>query len=519
MEGSPGLNLVTQGIETPDQPPQSRNGYQPSRHRRPKIAQACEECRARKVRCDGAKPTCNACRRRRKPHPPCVYHSEKVVYAPYVAHLEQRVRELEGRTQGDYPMTSTASSPQPTGHSIDAQNLGKGSAEDNSTRDGILTSPALQDGTDAMGNFGASATFPEASSSAAGFMTQIKSAVAARISSSKQRPSMAMPNRDLPDPWADPRASLLGRSTTELFVLPARRTADEMMEVYWSQVHILYPLLMPQRFNPCYKSLWTGESHDTSEVPMYCIMNLVFAIACQITKRESPQEKAAAADVYYRRAALLLQTSVIGRCSFELLQALLLMGQYLQSTEWPRRCWVVVGHAIRTAQALGLHIPESTAHLPQQDRELMRRLWHGCIFFDRMVSMTLGRPVVISSADACAVPLPIAVDDIHLVADMSFDGHQPEGTVSRTSFFLNSLKLVEILEQILSEMYSARSAVPGYSNSIEKLLHYDFNTILRIDTLFQEWYDSLPYQLRLGGDKPDVTDPTLSRQARVLRLR
>ena len=387
------------------------------------------------------------------------------------------------------------------------------------SREGLYLAP--REGADAMGNFGATdITFPETSSSAAGFMIQMKSAIAAKFSTSNRRSLSSLPTRDIPDPWTDPRASLLGRSATELFVLPARRTADEMMEVYWGQVHILYPFLLPDRFNASYRRLFTGETADTTEVPTYCIMNLVFSIVCQITKRESPQEKAAAADVYYRRAALLLQTSVTGRCSLELLQALLLMGQYLQSTEWPRRCWVVVGHAIRTAQALGLHIPATTEQLSQQDRELMRRLWHGCIFFDRMVSMTLGRPVVVSQADARAVPLPAEIDDDQLSPIAGSDRQQPEELFSKTGFFFQSLQLIDILEQILSGMYSASSSMnrPDTS-SLERLTTLDFNMILRIDTAFRKWHDSLPSDLMIENGEARSGDAVIFRQARVLQLR
>ena len=420
-----------------------------SSQKRPKSSHACEACRARKVHCDNVKPACGACRRRRKAHRvPCVYGQVQAsdLSTQYVAQLEQRVRELEGRGAETDELLTTVENARAK------RNPGKDQGSDEMMRTVNDESPANgtlyetpfsapRDGADAMGNFGATdMTFPETSSSAAGFMTQVKTAVAAKFSASQKRPANSMPSRDIPDPWTDPRASLLGRSSTDLFVLPARRIADEMMEVYWGQIHVLYPFLLRGPFTAAYRQLFTGESADTAEVPTYCIMNLAFAIVCQITKKDSPQEKAAAADVYYRRAALLLQTSVIGRCSSELLQALLLMGQYLQSTEWPRRCWVVVGHAIRTAQALGVHIPASTDHLPQQDRELMRRLWHGCIFFDHMVSMTLGRPIVISQADARAVPLPTDIDDAYLSSRPDVDGRQPDGIVSRTCFFTQSVK-------------------------------------------------------------------------------
>jgi Fungal specific transcription factor domain/Fungal Zn(2)-Cys(6) binuclear cluster domain len=483
------------------------------RARRPKIVQACRECRSRKVRCDGIKPTCSACRRRRKPRSPCLYPADLIARASekYVAQLEQRLRKLEGGHHHDLltPLTER----QPGNQQTEQMLLTSGTADEEQHS-------VLPEGPDAMGNFiAADATHPETGSSAADFMTQIKSAIAAKIFTSQRLPPLVA-NKDLPDPWTDPQASLLGRSTTELFVLPSRRTADQMLKIYWDQVHILYPFLLPDRFTSAVQCLFTGENTATSEVPTYCIMNLAFAIVCQVTKKESPLEKAAAADIYYRRATFLLQTSVIGRCSTALLQALLLMGQYLQSTEWPRRCWVVVGHAIRTAKALGLHIADMTERLPVQDRELMRRLWHGCIFFDRIVSMTLGRPMVISQADARAVPLPAENNDCSLSSRIDSYDSQPEQTISKLSFYIQTLKLADILEQILSQMYSGNSTTCDPNRiSVQRIADLDLNTILRIDNNFAKWHDQLPRELIAHKGTPSHANRPFFSQARVLRLR
>ncbi|RSL90031.1 hypothetical protein CEP51_000891 [Fusarium floridanum] len=68
---------------------------------------------------------------------------------------------------------------------------------------------------------------------------------------------------------------------------------------------------------------------------------------------------------------------------------------------------MVVGSAIRMAQGLGLHLPETSADRSDPgERELLRRIWYGCILMDRMVSVTHGRPAMISKRPAMAVPLP-----------------------------------------------------------------------------------------------------------------
>jgi hypothetical protein len=69
---------------------------------------------------------------------------------------------------------------------------------------------------------------------------------------------------------------------------------------------------------------------------------------------------------------------------------LLLMCQYLQSTQNPNDCWVVLGNAIRGAQSIGLHItPKNGTPLEQ---ELKKRVWYGCVYLDR-----LARPISLAN--------------------------------------------------------------------------------------------------------------------------
>lgn len=314
-----------------------------------------------------------------------------------MAQLERRVRELEavGRNVPQETLSTELANSDSIidGYQKQAEIEELGHAPSPLTlphdgRDGQLHLPPVAQydpGVDGMGNIeGSESVAPEESSSAASFMNQIRKAIAARFSSSLRQNPSSLAHKEFSDPWIDASTNHLHRSTAELYVLPSRAKADDMMDIYWNEVHILYPFLLPHRFMESYRRLWMAEKDSSSDEMMYCILNLIFAITCQVTKRVSPSEKAAAAEVYRRRATHLLQVNLIGRGSIEIIQALLLMGQYLQSTEWPHRCSVVIGLAIRISQGMGLHLARTTESVQlQEERELARRLWHGCIFMDR----------------------------------------------------------------------------------------------------------------------------------------
>lgn len=223
------------------------------------------------------------------------------------------------------------------------------------------------------------------SSSAASFMRQIKTAVDKRVAS---------PNQQRPDSTIDdaPPTSLMSTrsetvpSSVPNYVLPPRKMADSLMDVYWSQVFPLYPLVDSGQMRAEYAKLWTGHSLQSDENMLMCTLNVIFALSCQLADFIQPEEREASADSFFTRAKGLLHFNLWNTGSAGLIQCLLLMAQYLQSTNSAHQCWIVTGLAVRNAQSLGLHLPQTIAQLPTfQEQQLARKIWHGCVLMDRYV--------------------------------------------------------------------------------------------------------------------------------------
>lgn len=85
------------------------------------------------------------------------------------------------------------------------------------------------------------------------------------------------------------------------------------------------------------------------------------------------------------RSRQLLHFDVLDEGDLALVQALLLLAQYLQSTQSPSRCWNVVGMACRIAQGLGLYLNEGDEQYSALELQMRRRTWHGCILLDMFV--------------------------------------------------------------------------------------------------------------------------------------
>ncbi|KAL8381864.1 hypothetical protein RB595_005895 [Gaeumannomyces hyphopodioides] len=79
------------------------DGPPPTKRRKTRLA--CQECRDRKVRCDGARPVCGACFRKRLSPEQCIFvdvadQQVSDISPLYVRSLEERIQELERAARG-----------------------------------------------------------------------------------------------------------------------------------------------------------------------------------------------------------------------------------------------------------------------------------------------------------------------------------------------------------------------------------------------------------------------------------
>ncbi|KAL4757724.1 transcription factor domain-containing protein [Aspergillus foveolatus] len=540
-------------LSTPT-PPQDAS----RRPKRRKIAVACDECRARKVRCDGVQPVCGPCARRADRGSQCKYTSEpekKRAAQDYIASLENRIRHLESPAY--FSGSSEAHSSERSGHpSATAPNRPLGSTaiplslsytskvspvsqtsisfRADSGRSPLSGFPANKPGGNANSLLGGARDFTRrfsepsestdgvnammgsveerpsqeffGSSSAASFMRQIKTAVDKRVSSPNQRtPEISAERR--------PRSSLVSaqkerQSAVHDYVLPPRKMADNLMNVYWHYVFPLYPLVDSIPLREEYSRIWTGEPLQSDENMLMCTFNVIFALACQLADFIVPEEREASAAAFFSRAKDLLHFNLWDSGSAALIQCLLLMAQYLQSTNSAHQCWIVTGLAVRNAQSMGLHLPQTITclHSPQEQQ---------------VISMTFGRPAMISKASCGSVPLPATVDEEYIASASGSGVEQPADQPSIMAFYAKSLELYDILNDILLSLYK-----PVVEESPEDVYDLYFNrdtsedelTIFQLDRALTRWTRSLPAHLR-GEPVSGSNSIIFYRQSVVLRAR
>ncbi|KAK2749281.1 hypothetical protein FQN55_003606 [Onygenales sp. PD_40] len=361
------------------------------------------------------------------------------------------------------------------------------------------------------------------SSSAAGFIRQVRKAIDVKMGHPPEEHSgsPALENGRFSTMRPIRKSNSQSQYDGANYVLPPRKTADALLDTYWKLVHPLYPFL-DHELGSAYESIWTGETTDYDENMLMCIFNVMFALGCQLSEAIKPEQREASAAVYFNRAKELLHFNLWENDSVGLIQCLLIMGQYLQSTNSAHQCWIVIGLAIRIAQSLGLHLPQTaTQFRDPRDHQLARKIWHGCVLMDRVVSMTFGRPAMITKGAASLVPLPMPLDEELITPEPGVDGLQLEGRTWMIAFFSASLGLYEIMNDILLTLYT-----PVFEEPRNDIHMFYFSqdgkeggvSIFELDRALTKWSRSLPPHLRDISARPD-RNPIFQRQAIVLRAR
>lgn len=134
--------------------------------------------------------------------------------------------------------------------------------------------------------------------------------------------------------------------------------------------------------------------------------------------------------------------------------------------------------------------------------------------------MTFGRPMVITRHDALAVPFPSSINDEFLGTTPGDSNDQPSDSPSVVEFWLQSLKLYVIQEEVLSTFYSHEASSQDTSLPIDKRLEdLDFNSIASIDASLHRWQSHLPNHMHVQATAESQDHSIFTRQANILHLR
>ncbi|RKU41004.1 hypothetical protein DL546_004088 [Coniochaeta pulveracea] len=447
----------------------------PPPNKRRRATLACRSCRHRKSRCSGDRP-CAQCKDLGFE---CVYGegsapSSLTVGKSYVTKLEQRLHDMEaairqlqqhrhvsfgsmlevsggGDDRTDSETIAVADDDQPIGHAghtptdRGTSQMGEIDISENSI-DG-MGAIKFTDEED-CGYFGPSSNIA--------FMRHISRAI---LKSNPYHPSVTaespqdqrgggMVNVTRSRPPSPVSKHAVASGGVNIFALPSHDRTWSLIRQYFHKTGQLLPYIHEASFCETYFQM-KRENFTRVRRTWLGLLNIVMAIAASLsTDGDMPAEqRIQESDIYYQRANGLCDKDSKRNASLEMVQYLLILGQYLQGTQKSVQAWTTHGLAISAAYQLGLHSPDANKGFPPLESEIRKRTWFGCVLLDRTLSMTFGRP--------CTIP------ETHVKLDMPLQDLQMLNHTQETEvhpqldgcFFTATIKLYVVLYNVLDSCY------------------------------------------------------------------
>ncbi|KAJ5983385.1 hypothetical protein N7481_005484 [Penicillium waksmanii] len=179
-------------------------------------------------------------------------------------------------------------------------------------------------------------------------------------------------------------------AAVNIYALPSEERTWSLIQQYFHKTGQLLPFIHEKSFCETYFQM-KKERFRKVRRTWLGLLNIVLAIAASLsTKGDMPAEKRIQeSDVYYQRANGLCDRDSKRNASLEMVQYLLILGQYLQGTQKSVQAWTAHGLAISAAYQLGLHSPDANRGFPPAECETRKRTWFGCVLLDRKLYVIL----------------------------------------------------------------------------------------------------------------------------------
>ncbi len=508
--------------------------------KRRRVALACKPCRTRKSRCDGVRPRCSACI---ELNFECSWvqsaaSANTIVGKDYLVSIEDRLKAVEkyiaslkghGKALGQITTNgnnSDDSDDQYATHSDERQghDLQRGARTMEVRSDALQDISGLEDSTDGMGAVVFSAEehsgFFGPSSNIA-FTRHISRAVA-QLSHLRQGnsahdtqhirvqsglASVSRPSSPLGRGTAISASKTGDQRRVNIYALPPEDETRILIDGYFAESGVLFPYMHEQTFLETYEEM---KRNNFSRIrrTWLGLLNMVLALATttNFNKEKRAEERFQQSDVFYQRALGLCDKQILRGTSLEIVQYLLIMGQYLQGTQKSVQAWSIHGLAVKAAFQLGLHSSEASKRFSDLEREIRKRTWYGCVILDRTLSMTFGRPAAIPD-DYVRIELPR-----HYRETLGEVAPLPPLKETSVYFFNATITLYKILWNIINLFYGANIGCGPPLNVIDSVTH-----LFHVEQQLADWERNLrpDLSLRISTEIP-MHDPSSLEKLRII---
>lgn len=228
--------------------------------------------------------------------------------------------------------------------------------------------------------------------------------------------------------------------------LPPKHIADHFIYSYHETLHAVIPILHWPTFKSEYDEVYKAGTLDRIP-PVWASMFFAVLAVGVLHSKEPPETRPAKGKEYIEKSLMLIDLwndeFIVDHARAAILTSIFLFEMNIKSAAWT---WLA--SSVRISQDMGLHL--ETGPWPTIEGEMRRRVWWGIYAWDRLISIELGRPLLIEDAD-CDVSLPAAIDDFYI--------HEsgvlvPSGAQPITNLLLPTIHVVRSIPQIIKALKS-----------------------------------------------------------------
>lgn len=284
------------------------------------------------------------------------------------------------------------------------------------------------------------------------------------------------------------------------YVFPDSDLIMDLVTIYFETINPILPVL----HRPTFTEGVVNGSHLRDENFGGTLL-LVLAVASRYSDDPrvlaDPSSRRSAGWRYIVQAPIFKKAVLAPPGLYEL-QSSVLGAIYSMSTSVPQFSWTVIGVGLRAATEIGLHRQKPKGHKMTVDDELKKRSFWALVILDRLLSLYLGRPVMLQEEDF-DLELPMECDDEYWDIGPDRDVHfcQPADKPSKVSFFTAHIRLSGIMSIVVRNLYSIRKGrdMLGLTEKDEQQIVAD------IDSSMNAWMNSIPDHLRWDPDNDYTT--------------
>ncbi|KAL1593474.1 DNA-binding transcription factor cat8 [Nothophoma quercina] len=466
-----------------------------------RIAQACDRCRSKKIRCDGIRPSCTQCTNVGFECKTSDKLSRRAFPRGYTESLEERVRLLEAEVRElkelldekdekiDMLSRIHSHSPgfsggrRPSVQSPATPEVREESQEKDDTFK-VQQPPLLVDDENSDSYF-------VGSSSGRNFVEAFK-----QKAQETGRLSTDVNSNAFFGAGAKTTASAARRNVS--FKAPPRLVSDQMINIFFQEWAPLFPVLHRPTFLALYEQYVSSPEnlHDKKSIAK---LNLCFGIAA-LSSDSRDSEDVASFEAQWQSAV----DSFLMDNDLATLQCLVLAQIYCLLKGDYSRVLKYKGLAISLSQRLGLHQSQKRFALGALTSETRKKVFWSLYTVDCLSAAHLGLPKLIREEDVHC-EYPVDADDEY-VTEKGFLPTLP-GESTKLSSALALFRMSRILSRALAELYPTSS-----THDIS------LRTVASLTDELEEWQSNLAPHLKLtfAQDKPS-TNVTSSR-APILSL-